>query len=178
MPMVNKKSYGIENKLPKLRRGWWHRVNATFTWPMLHHLPHFSVFDQERRGIKLNKHIIIKGKFMNEDKIFADSGYMKNVVENKITMRGGNNRSNNVRNLHTCPISPMNLIGAIVGIVHGELVKLTCKVGGVGVGVPIVVEAVGGGCGYCRCTLLGNVLLVTALPACGHRMPDLKTDLH
>jgi hypothetical protein len=70
---------------------------------------------------------------------------MKNVVENKIMRRGGNNRSTNVRNLHTCPISRMNLIGAIIGIVHGELVKFTCNmVGGTGIGVPIVVRTVGG----------------------------------
>jgi hypothetical protein len=37
----------------------------------------------------------------------------------------------------------MDLIGAIIGIVHSELVELTSNVvGGTGVDVPIVVEAI------------------------------------
>jgi hypothetical protein len=93
--------------------------------------------------MKFNKHVIIEDKFMNGDKIFCGIGNMESIIENKVTTGGGNNRSAKTRNLHTCPISRMDLIGAIIGIVHSEFVELTNNVvGGTRVGVPIVVGAV------------------------------------
>jgi hypothetical protein len=77
-----------------------------------------------------------------------------------------------MRDLHTCPICHMDLFGAVVGIMHGEFVKLTCDViSGTGVDVPIVVGAVRRPC--CCSTLLGNVFFVEVIPTRSCRMPDL-----
>jgi hypothetical protein len=75
--------------------------------------------------------------------IFMGSGNMQDVVEDMVVRCGGNNRSTNMRNLHSCPIYRMDLIGVGVGIMHSELVKFTGDmVGGTTISEPIVV---GGG---------------------------------
>jgi hypothetical protein len=71
----------------------------------------------------------------------------------------------------------VDLVGAVVGIVHSKLVKLTSNmIGGAGVGVPVIVRAVRGG-GGSHSALHRNVLFIKAVPTCGHRMPNLETDM-
>jgi hypothetical protein len=41
------------------------------TWSMLQHVPHFSILNQEKIGVKFNKCFIIKSKPMNGDKVFV-----------------------------------------------------------------------------------------------------------
>jgi hypothetical protein len=78
-----------------------------------------------------------------EIRFFVASGTWRALLRTRLQQGVGINRSAKTRNLHTCPISHMDLIGAIIGIVHSELVELTSNVvGGTGVDVPIVVGAV------------------------------------
>jgi hypothetical protein len=120
--MINRKSSDIKDEFLKLGTGGRQGIKATPTWPLQQHPPHFSVLDQEIKWLKLNERIIIKGKFMNGDEIFVGRRNMQHIGKDKIMTWSGNNRSANVRDLHTCPICRIDLIGAMVGIVHGELV--------------------------------------------------------
>jgi hypothetical protein len=127
--------------------------------------------------VKFNQHVIIKSKFVDRYEVFGGSEDMENVVENKVAGRGGNNRSTNMRYLHTYPICCMDLIGAGVMLLHGEIVKFTGDVvGGTEISVPIVVAAVGGRHGR-RSTLLRGILFIKAVPACGRCVPYLEADL-
>jgi hypothetical protein len=40
----------------------WEWIKAALTWATQHHLPRFSILDQEKIGIKLNKSIIVRVK--------------------------------------------------------------------------------------------------------------------
>jgi hypothetical protein len=144
---------------------------------MQQHFSCFSILYQEIKLVKSNEHVIIKSKFVDIYEVFGGSGDMENVVENKVAGRGGNNGSTDMRYLHTCPICRMDLIGAGVRLLHGELVKFTGDVvGGVRISVPIIVAAVGGRRGH-RGMLLRDVVFIKAVPARGHRVPYLEADL-
>jgi hypothetical protein len=100
----------------------WEWIKAALTWAVQQHLLHFSVLDQEKIGVKLNKSIIVKGEAINGDEIFVCTKNMKNIIKNKVAGRSGNNKFTNTRNLHTCTIGRMYLVVAIVAVMHGELV--------------------------------------------------------
>jgi hypothetical protein len=100
----------------------WEWIKAALTWAVQQHLLYFSVLDQEKIGVKLNKSIIVKGEAMNGDEIFVCTRNMKNIIKNKVAGRSGNDRFTNTRNLHTCTIGRMYLVVAIVAVMHGELV--------------------------------------------------------
>jgi hypothetical protein len=137
----------------------------------------FFVLNQDIKWLKFNKHIIIKGKLVDIYNIFMGSGNMQDVVEDMVVRCGGNNRSTNMRNLHSCPIYRMDLIGVGVGIMHSELVKFTGDmVGGTTISEPIVVGG-GGAWRSHRGTLFKNKIFIEAIPTCGCRVPDLEAGL-
>ena len=50
--------------------------------------------------MKFKEGIIIAGKLMNRNKIFACLGNIKNIIENKILVRGANKTATNLIYLH------------------------------------------------------------------------------
>jgi hypothetical protein len=64
--------------------------------------------------VKFNEYLIIKSKFLDGYKIFCARGDMENIIEDKITRGGGNNRRTNMRYLHTYPVCRMDLFGPSV----------------------------------------------------------------
>jgi hypothetical protein len=138
MPSIDRKLDGAKELLHGRER-----IKATLTWAVQQHLPRVSILDQEKIWVKLNECIIIKSKPMNRDEIFVGSGNIQNIIKNEIAGWSGNNRFANTRNLHTCTVSRMYLIVAVVAIMHGELVELASDViRGVGVGVPVGIGVV------------------------------------
>jgi hypothetical protein len=98
--------------------------------------------------MKFNEHAIIKSKFVNRYEIFGGSGDVEHIIKNKMAGRNGNNRRTNMSHHHNCAICYMDLIRAGVGLLHGELIKVSSNViGSTGISVLIIVAAaVGGGC--------------------------------
>jgi hypothetical protein len=96
----------------KLGSKWWKRIKTTLTLPMQHHLLHFSILNQEKIWVKLNKCIVVKSETMNTNKILISGGNMKDIGEGKRVSGGGNNER-------------MNLVMTSVRIMHREMVKVT-----------------------------------------------------
>lgn len=70
-------------------------------------------------------------------------------------MWGTSNATTNLSNLHTCAARGVDLISTLIPVPHGELFQLTSEmVRHTGVGIPIGINVVGGGCSRCRLLLL------------------------
>ena len=104
---------------------------------------------------------------MDRGKIFASFGYIKNIIEDKISIWGMNKTLANSVNSHT----------DIVGGVH--LIQLAGDViGRNGIGVPVCVDVVGGSRRRCRAVLrLSNEGRVEALEAAQNRVALLAAQL-
>jgi hypothetical protein len=72
--------------------------------------------------VKLNKGMIIKVKFINKDKMFLSMKNMNHIVELESAMRGGNYRSTNTSNVHTCVIRCLDLISAMIPVMHSQFI--------------------------------------------------------
>jgi hypothetical protein len=104
------------------------------------------IFHIKEPWVKLKKNIVVKSKMMNGNKAFGGMWNMKNFVEMQVLRGSINDCMTNMTNAHTLPICRMDLITALVLLLHGELVELTGDVvGGAGVAIPIGVHAVGVG---------------------------------
>jgi hypothetical protein len=109
------------------------------------HLPHLLILNDKEIGVKFNKGVIVKSKTMNGNKIFMGCGNMKYIIQDKIMGRSGDNSITNMSNVHTRPVGCMNLIVTVVGIMHGQLVKISCDmVRSTRICIPIVVGSARG----------------------------------
>jgi hypothetical protein len=120
--------------------------------------------------MKFHEGIIIKGKFMNRNKIFACLRNMQNVFKHNIMIMGVNGRVANMRNVH-------NLISSSVLALHGELVKIAGDVvRGTRVQVPTGIDAIGIG-SHINIFLFTSEGVIEPLPTLQNDMVNLATQL-
>jgi hypothetical protein len=73
--------------------------------------------------VKFKENIIVKGNTLYRCNIFRCLRYMKDIVYLKITIWSTNNRLSNVLNVHTCSVARVDLVTAIIVVLHIKLVK-------------------------------------------------------
>jgi hypothetical protein len=83
----------------------------------------------------------------------------------------------NMINVHTCPASSPDLLVAVVGIMHGELVEVAGEmVHRPSVNIPISVNTVGVH-GSSNTSFIRNVILIEPVPTINSRMAFPKANL-
>jgi hypothetical protein len=55
-------------------------VETALTLFMHQHLPHFLILNKKEIGVKFNKGIVIKGKAVNENKIFVCGRDVEDII--------------------------------------------------------------------------------------------------
>ena len=87
----------------------------------------------------------VRTESMDRGKIFASFGYIKNIIEDKISIWGTNKTSTNSVDSHTGAIGGVHLTGVMILFPHSEFIQLAGDViGRTSIGVPICVDDVGG----------------------------------
>jgi hypothetical protein len=95
--------------------------------------------------MQFNEGVVIKIKMMNGNKVFMNTGYVKDMIKVQRMRSSGNDRITNVVNIHTCTICGPNQMVVLVPLKHGQLLKFSGNVvGGTGIKVPIGISTICG----------------------------------
>jgi hypothetical protein len=90
--------------------------------------------------VKFTKHIIIIGEFRNRKETTCHRGNSKNITKVEIPIGTSSKKRclTNMREVHTCPIGGVNLVGTMVDITGIELAQLARQmIRSTGVHVPV-----------------------------------------
>lgn len=130
--------------------------------------------------MKFKKHSVILSEFVNWYEVLGDFRNTEDICKGKWTSNNINRTMTDMRNVQTCSIADLNLLLAIVPLLYGQSIQITCDVVGCPcISIPIGVNLVGCIChnNWCRVCFIYLIWMIETMITFYCRVPNLATHL-